>query len=697
MIPILKAYASLIILIVASTFLLRAQEENAISEQWIENIAEEIVSRSEDDVDLTELLAHLQDLEEHPLNLNHAKAEELEELHMLNEFQIASLLDYISHNGELVSIYELQYVPGFTIEIAGMLKPFVVTSLKDRIVDGLEEISQMNAKGTVIFRTQQTVEKQNGFNRTKDSVGNLNPSAFIGSPGKYFLQYSYQFSNHLNAGLTMEKDNGEPFISKGKYPLPDFTSAHVIASDIGIIRKLAIGDFQIGFGQGLTWWSGYSFGKTACLQNLRKTGQGIKASISSNENRFMRGIGTCLEIGKFDLSLFLSRKKIDANITKYDSLQNEPVSFSSFQTTGIHSTASEIADKDAIQELITGGHITLKREHLRVGASFVQTNWNASYEPSPASYKLFSFRGKSATNAGLDYEARFENVSLFGELATCAMGGGAILQGVSLDFQHKVYLSVIYRDYGRSYFSPYSTAFAESSSPSNERGVYTGISLQPWNHMVITSYLDIYDFPWLKYRVSQPSSGSDFYIQNQYIVNNKYEFTLRFQKECGMLDESSLETGIPPANKKSTQKVRLAVSVSPRNNLILSSRIELQKLVQPGLKDERGFLLIQDLDYKFQNVPLKIVTRFAIFETDSYNSRIYGFESDMLHVYSIPAFYGKGLRYSILVQYKISKQYDLWIKLGRTIYPDQTTIGNDAEQINSNHKTDFGIELRAKF
>jgi hypothetical protein len=697
MIPIIRVFSAQILLSFLSFAPMMGQEVEAVTDEWTENLAEDIVSRSEGEIDLTEFLAYLEDLRENPVNLNHAKAEELEELHMLNEFQVASLLDYIKINGELVSIYELQYIPGFTTELAARLKPFVVTSPKDRVIDDLQEISQIKPKGIAIFRTQHSLEKLAGFSKSADTLANSASSYFSGSPGKYYMQYSYQFSTRINAGLTVEKDNGEPFICKGKYPMPDFNSFHVLISEMGLIKKLAVGDFQIGFGQGLTWWSGYGFGKTSSLQNLRRTGQGIKAYSSCDENRFMRGIGTCLGLGKFDLSLFISRKKIDANISKYDSLRNEPVSFSSFQTSGIHSTSSEIADKDAVLEQITGGHLTFRGEHLRIGASLVQTNWNAAYDPLPVSYKVFSFRGKSATNAGIDMEARFGNISLYGELAKCALGGLAFIQGASFDFQHKVYLSVIYRNYSKKYFSPYASAFAESSVPANERGVFTALNFKPAQHLLVTTYLDIFNFPWLKYRLSQPATGSDFNIQFQYSGNNRYSITLRYQEERGMQDSVIENAGVPPVIGKFREKLRLNITVTAAQNLTLMSRLELQQLKQTGMKTEKGYLIFQDLAYKFQKIPLKLVMRYSIFETDSYNSRIYGYESDMLHVYSVPAFSGKGMRYSVLVQYKISQRIDFWLKLGRNLYPDQASVGSGVNLINTNHKTDLGLEIRTKF
>jgi len=74
MIPIIIRGCCLILILSIFPFsLIIGQEAQAISDEWTETIAEEIVHGPKTDVDLTELLAHLQDLRENPLNLNHAK------------------------------------------------------------------------------------------------------------------------------------------------------------------------------------------------------------------------------------------------------------------------------------------------------------------------------------------------------------------------------------------------------------------------------------------------------------------------------------------------------------------------------------------------------------------------------------------------------------------------------------------------
>jgi hypothetical protein len=60
--------------------------------------------------------------------------------------------------------------------------------------------------------------------------------------------------------------------------------------------------------------------------------------------------------------------------------------------------------------------------------------------------------------------------------------------------------------------------------------------------------------------------------------------------------------------------------------------------------------------------PYSISARLSGFETGGYNSRIYAYERDLLYYYSIPALQHIGYRNYILVNYKISKHLQIWIK-----------------------------------
>ena len=85
---------------------------------------------------------------------------------------------------------------------------------------------------------------------------------------------------------------------------------------------------------------------------VRKRAKGLYRSSSTNENQFLRGLGTTVTLGRFDITVFGSYKKIDANIS--DLSVEDSVVFSSLPISGLHRTPSEINNKKTLSELVTG-------------------------------------------------------------------------------------------------------------------------------------------------------------------------------------------------------------------------------------------------------------------------------------------------------------------------------------------------------
>ncbi|MBL0144816.1 MAG: helix-hairpin-helix domain-containing protein [Chitinophagaceae bacterium] len=84
------------------------------TEQQIENVtANNEDNETEDD----SYLQQMQHFIKNPVNLNTADEAELKELIVLSPLQIASLVSYRKLLGNLISIYELQSVPGWDLEL----------------------------------------------------------------------------------------------------------------------------------------------------------------------------------------------------------------------------------------------------------------------------------------------------------------------------------------------------------------------------------------------------------------------------------------------------------------------------------------------------------------------------------------------------------------------------------------------------
>ena len=89
----------------------------------------------------------------------------------------------------------------------------------------------------------------------------------------------------------------------------------------------------------------------------------------------------------------------------------------------------------------------------------------------------------------------------------------AFINGLLMSVDPHVDMSFLYRKISRGYQSLYTNAFTESTYPTNESGFYAGISIAPSSYLRINAYADFYHFPWLKFRVDAPSSGSDYLVQ----------------------------------------------------------------------------------------------------------------------------------------------------------------------------------------
>ena len=88
---------------------------------------------------------------------------------------------------------------------------------------------------------------------------------------------------------------------------------------------------------------------------------------------------------------------------------------------------------------------------------------------------------------------------------------------------------------------------------------------------------------------------------------------------------------------------------------------------------------------------------YAVFETDSYDSRIYAYENDVLYGYSIPALYYKATRFYINLHRKLGRNADCWLKYGVSSYRDRDELGTGYEAIDGNKRSEIKAQLRVVF
>jgi len=666
--------------------------------QNVEFLSEQLQS---EDGDLSSLTDNWQYYKTHPLNLNKAKQEDLFELQILNDIKINNLLKHREKNGNLITIYELQSIDGFDLSSIKKISPFVYVS--DNFNSAYFSAKEMfkDGKHEFVVRYQRILEKQIGY-FTPDSITKATkPNSFyLGNPDRYFARYTFQYNNNVSFALAGEKDAGEQFFKGTQKQGFDFYSGHVAIKNIKSIKTFVVGDYQATFGQGLTLWQGFAFGKSASAVNIKRYGIGIKPYRSFDENRFFRGAAGTIRLKKMEFTALVSYKKMDANATVTDTLSNgevDVIGISSLELGGVHNTTSLMQDKGAINQTILGGNVAYNNKSFHLGATVQHMNLSAELIKTPSLYNQYAFQGKSNFVGGIDYNYVFKNANFFGEYAMSANGGKAFCQGLLLVLDPKLTFSAHYRNYEKKFQNLYGNAIAENTLPQNETSIFLGMESKLFKTLTFSVYLDQYKFSWLQSGKSAPSNGRDIFAQLNYTPTKKIDMYFRVRHRT-KFENSTIDNAYDYLVPYAQYNYRYNLSVQITPDIKFKSRIEYTRVDKALNPDEDGAAFAQDIIFKKMKFPLTFTLRYAVFDTKSYDSRVYIYENDVLYGYSVPALYEKGQRAYFIVNWDIARNFEIWVRVAQTLYDNQTVLQQGSlNQINDNHKTELKLQARLKF
>ncbi len=668
--------------------------KDEVIQQRVEFISEQLETEN---LDLTNIVEVFEYYYSHPLNLNSADAEQLRDLLLLSDVQINDLLLHRKHYGKLISIYELQSLEYWDMETIFMVLPFVrVDDKLDQLHVSLKEAFK-EGKFEGFFRYQGLLEQKEGYADVPDSILNTSNSYYQGNAARYYSRLRFSYRTNLSIGITAEKDPGEEFFkgSQAKTGF-DFYSAHGFYKGGKYLKAVALGDYQVQIGQGLNLWSGYAFGKTADVTNVKRTANSLRPYTSVDETRFLRGAAVELGYGDFSWTNFASVKRVDANLIQ-DSLIEEQEFVSSINLTGFHRTNSEIARKDALTEMIYGSNLRYQTRNLSLGIAAVYQGYNVDFNRDTLPYNQFDFRGRGNLALSADYAWVRKNFNFFGEVSRASYSGKfAQLHGVLVSLDRRVSLAAIYRNYNRGYQTLYNAGFSEGSRTQNEEGLYAGLKVNFSQAFSVNAYADFFKFPWMKFLVDAPSKGHEFMIQPSYKPKRSLEIYGRYRQQLRQKNSRDSDGTVTEIEDVLQRNYRINFNYKISEDFRLKSRIEYVTINRPSNTPEDGLILTQDIQYQPKSSPIDISLRYALFDTDSYDTRIYTYENNALYVFSVPSYYYQGSRAYIMVRYTFLRRFDLWARYGTSIYANRKSLGSGAEEIIGNTRSDITVQLRMK-
>ncbi|MBA4054078.1 MAG: hypothetical protein C0490_05140 [Marivirga sp.] len=657
----------------------------------LNRIADELYGAQDLDMNYEELYENLVHLLSHPINLNTANAEDLRFLKILSENQVADLLDYRKKNTNLLSVYELQAVPGFDLETIGRLVPFVkVIDPTAQIDASLWKRVRYESDNYFLARYERTIQKKEGYS------SRLEPSSrFQGSEDKFCLRFRTSRPGDFSAGFTLEKDAGEKITwdAGQRYYGVDFISFHAQLQNKGRLKNLVVGDYQSQFGQGIMLGGIFGTGKGGeTITAVRRSNIGVLPYTSAYEAGNLRGAAATVEIiNKIYITGYYSHTRRDANLSS-DSLSD--TSISSMQTTGLHRNENELSSRKRISNRDWGAVLQYKDNLLDAGLMFNIVEFENPVRRKATVYNQFTFQGTQNSNTGFYLNYTFQNISFFSEFSKSRKGGAGYSAGVLWSVVPSFDLALLYRNFDRDFYSFYSNAFAENSLTQNERGIYWGWKYRLSRKISLAGYVDLFQFPWLRYRSYSPSSGHEWLFRFSYQPSRKVLIFFQAREESKARNASGEKTNLYSVNQGIKQNYIIHCDYGLRQKLRLKTRVQFSSYLYNGRKTS-GFAFIQDASADVGQ--LQFTGRYAVFATDDYDNRQYAYENDVLLAYSMPAYNGIGVRKVLMIEYKLNRYLSFWLRYGTIRYPYEEKTGTGPDTIEGNTRNDVKFQMRIKF
>lgn len=610
------------------------------------------------------------ELEQHPLDINTATREQLEELPFLSAQQVEEMVEYLDRYGPMKSLGELLMIRSLGYAQRRLLTYFIYVG---------EEKSQgfPKVKDVVRYGHHELIGTARipFYERKGDKDG------YLGDPYRHWLRYQFTYGDGVKLGLVGAQDAGEPFFAHRNQWGYDYYSFYMQLRNLGRMESLCLGNYRVSMGMGLVMNSEFSLGKVAMLQNMGRSANSLRAH-SSRTNSGLQGLAAMVNLGrKLKMMTFVSYRPMDATL-------NKDSTAATLLTTSYHRTETEMAKKNNLHALKTGGSLKYGSHGLHLGMNALYVRLDRELKPNTSVlYREHYPQGQEFLNTSIDYGYTSHRLSLHGETALDKSGHLATINSASLRLGDALSIMALQRFYSYNYASLDAQSYSDGGKIQNESGIYLGLSWQPSSSFRLAAYADYAYFAWAKYQVSQSSHSGDYLLQSSW-QHRHWNFFGRYRFRWRQRDNED-KTGL---ENRFEHRGRLSAEYTGDGGF--GSRTQLDGGYCAYGEGELGAMLSESLSYTYRW--LRLNAGFGYFHTDGYNSRVYLYERGPLYTYSMSSFYGEGIRYWLMTRVNIGQRLMFTAKVGVTDYFDRSTIGSGYQQVNASSLTDLDLQVRWK-
>lgn len=653
-------YIMLALLLVGIPQEVYAQVEESLAEEvrpWQSYLDALVETEDYENIRWEDYEEMLSEYAEHPININTATREELEQLPFLSSQQVEDILAYIYRYGGMKSLAELQVVGSVDWRVRQLLGCFVyVGEPKQRPFPSLSEVLKYGKQelvGSVKIPLYERAGDKNGY---------------LGYPYKHWLRYQMRLADYVKLGVVASQDAGEPFFGGKNKAGYDFYSFYLQLKNYGRLKNLTIGRYRLREGMGLILNNDFTMGKMSMLSSLGRMGLTIRGHSSRSSANYLQGIAATVNVAKrWDMTSFLSYRLIDGTLSNGG--------IATILTTGLHRTNREIAKQKVASAFLAGGNLHYAHQGFHLSATGLYHSFSLPLTPNRTPlYKRFAPMGKAFWNASVSYGYLSHRLTLQGETAIGSSGTVATIHTVSYLFSDKFSLSALYRFYPYRYFALYGNSFCAGSGVQDESGLYFGARWIPSQHWVLEAYGDVAYFAWPQYQMSAGSHSVDVQGSIMYQPSQALNLGVRYRYKQKQATSQTMRFFLSMGGERFTTKTQMDVTMR---------------------QGSRGYMVSESCGWKWRWLRLNALMGY--FHTTDYDSRIYCYEPSMLYTMSFANYYGEGIRYSLLMKAQVGEHWMMACKMGTTDYFDRSHISSGLQEIAHSSQSDIEILLKLKW
>lgn|GEM_PF-1747715 len=480
---------------------------------------------------------------------------------------------------------------------------------------------------------------------SSDIVSSITPhkfrftSRFTGNNLQHRL---FRQNAHFAAGweisLLAESDPGEKW--------NDFTAGYLQKKSPRL--TLTAGNYSAGFAQGLVLWRGFNWAAYPENPLSAEKQDFLRGYSSPTENGALFGIAAHYHPGKYSLLTGFSHSRWDASASENG--------IASLQTSGIHNTDTELANRDRLQEKSTFARFrTAIISPLQIGLSALYSQYHPAFAPADSLRETFDFSGDDNYVYSADFTAVISNLTSSLELAKSKSGGQALAVNNKIALP-PVQISLSYLNCSEK-FSHLRSLYPEG----NIEQTILGLTFPAWKNAQIHLLYDYYIRPWRTYSEEIPPANckTSFCLEQKW---NSQVYSLRIRRTVYEGTDES----------RTTRQFRFTW----RGEFSQSFYSFRGEILQSALESETSTGKLVSIGWGRRFFPGYLDLTALAFNISAYDCRIYHYLDDVPGAGSTSFYYGNGFAGNAVVKLNLPKGFTLAFKSGFTQYswrPNQET------------------------